>query len=1464
MAISTNIKNYATAHGKGEGGGGGGTTIIMGNINNNDLPDNINVGSITAENGNIDYLNGKSLSYNDGGFIYISANDGTIAKLRGDEISYKDGVISRLQSDEITTGKLKADEAEIDKATINTINSKNITTEYLTVTKQAHFFELIVDKIRSVGGTTIQTAANCVIDWVKAYDANDNEVALDANDVAYYNVYWRATEPSGRQITNDWKPFDQAICQSFNNVSAGVNYDISNKYYWRLVTELLPDTYMNINTGATTTQANAGVNSVQITNRTITYKDYQDADQTLVNKFDIVAQTIPNVQTGASWNSSTETMTTTNTVFGIQLTSQSDLDNIVPTKFSFDCSSARLSVGIYYVDSTSQYFPAPDIAQTHYEYDLNTDNNIEAIIITNADEVQWHLVHGITLSNTDKDANLSGSSSIPSKGDNIAQLGYRWNANGADANDKKRASAIIIAAYQTPDSELTAPSYAQYQNITDYDLSSHRGTYMDANGSKFIGDFWIDNDTSIINYIDSHAPTYNLYTAYATTADYGQQRITSLSDSTGCQYMGICPTPAATQPTNFNDYSWIAIQGNQGPVGPQGPAGQDGSNAIQYVLADQGSVATVVASLDSNNNVAKQLSINLRYKVVVIEGATARYATMQEMRDFPRQTGTDDGCYAYVKMSLDQNNANYRYIKMSLNTNDSDTSDALFTFAREITNEYVINTNEVLVIALINYNAINSEQDSIPVTSTNLQYTLYTTNMQITLAPSASLRIIQGDHASISTLVTGQEQNTQDISQLQQTASQISSTVSSHTTEINDINGDITNINNDISQIQQTSTSIISKVENLNAGSKNYFNYTYTQFAEGAVPYIQGYGLEVKGTTGNSQRYSQVNNLDFDEKGGDFSVTCWMRMQSTDKNVLVGLCNTNPNNITTNDGRVTVTTTWQKYSFNYNVTDANTNVQNVNGHITFSLAQGDSFTDTNRLYVKYLMITRGNIPSDFNLSWRDYDSVMTKQDALIVSDDMWNYRSNLNKTANKFKGYDIYECAGSTVSSDTNYVDVINISGIQVKQNKIYTLSFYAKTNGSSSINNTAEATGLGRNAYMYNANPIYSAMGIDEASRQEDINNPIGHPSKGNKSDGATNYKLNNSWQQFIIHWYNQNSVLSSFIAMRLFGQESTTISLEPFSIAGVEVREGWWDVDGINSSSMIKQTADEIELKVKNTGINIDDGTITLSADNTFVDGNLVLKYNEGAQGLIFRNSSNQDGLKISTSNLPQLSTWLNEYPGYPKLDVATNGFGFQSGSRYLYASTSDLALHDGSAGGVNNEYQIDVTLRQDGGNIGQIKDYIGQTEFGSNDNNTAYVKFLASETMVQHNGVRIIQPAQNYNYSNFKVTSKDKILLCAPNGNKQTSSDSRERAVTLNFPSNCVGHYYFIKRLYDVGRIYINGYVYAGTLNLSNTPMHNPYIDDNGLWMAIIVDGLDSTYNGTQIILNKIANNDRPNID
>ena len=81
MAITTNIKNYPATHGKNEGGGGG-TTIIMGG-GNADIPADLNVTSISADRGDISLLKGKSLTFNDGQFIYIGSSEGTVNKIRG-------------------------------------------------------------------------------------------------------------------------------------------------------------------------------------------------------------------------------------------------------------------------------------------------------------------------------------------------------------------------------------------------------------------------------------------------------------------------------------------------------------------------------------------------------------------------------------------------------------------------------------------------------------------------------------------------------------------------------------------------------------------------------------------------------------------------------------------------------------------------------------------------------------------------------------------------------------------------------------------------------------------------------------------------------------------------------------------------------------------------------------------------------------------------------------------------------------------------------------------------------------------------------------------------------------------------------------------------------------------------------------------------------------------------------------
>ena len=118
--------------------------------------------------------------------------------------------------------QIDADYAAILKAFIGEMSATSITTENLTVTKSAHFFELVIDQIKAAGGAVLFTPANGFT--VRKYDKIEGG----------WRLYFLANE-RGSAIRNMWQINDQAICQSFNNVNAGINYDISNKYYWSVV-----------------------------------------------------------------------------------------------------------------------------------------------------------------------------------------------------------------------------------------------------------------------------------------------------------------------------------------------------------------------------------------------------------------------------------------------------------------------------------------------------------------------------------------------------------------------------------------------------------------------------------------------------------------------------------------------------------------------------------------------------------------------------------------------------------------------------------------------------------------------------------------------------------------------------------------------------------------------------------------------------------------------------------------------------------------------------------------------------------------------------------------------------------------------------------------------------------------------------------------------------------------------------
>ena len=501
LISGANISNYPKPHGSGttgsstviyKGGGGGGNDSSFD-------PSNCRVTKLTANIASIDSITAKNANINNASILYLMSTEGQIAKISGEELNYNYGTINHLTSDEVTTNALTVkDSATIAKLIADYIQSNEITTDYLTVTKSAHFFELIIDKIRSVQGTQMNTAANCTIDYVEAYNSNNVKVNITSENIAYFRVYWKNTDDDGKSISNDWLPLDQAICESFN-VNTGVSYDVSNKYYWRKVTATDGGTpkYVNLNTQEVRNSAPA--------NYTITFNSsylFCYGDRSTENNYQAFTVTS---QVLNEYNATSYTWTPSSTLYGLQITPTDQNAMLMNNSFSFHTTAkTKLNIGVYYGDNSFEYFPASNYAT---EYSITTQENkpVEAFVITTAVIDTWSACNWIDLSNTVMDATKAGKSAIPSAGDVLCQLGYRYTElsgyentdawRTAHRDEVSRASAIIIAAYETPDNgdaehgipAVFPPSYAQYQNIIDFNLTSHRGTYFDATGAYFKG-----------------------------------------------------------------------------------------------------------------------------------------------------------------------------------------------------------------------------------------------------------------------------------------------------------------------------------------------------------------------------------------------------------------------------------------------------------------------------------------------------------------------------------------------------------------------------------------------------------------------------------------------------------------------------------------------------------------------------------------------------------------------------------------------------------------------------------------------------------------------------------------------------------------------------------------------------------------------------------------------------------------
>lgn len=162
----------------------------------------------------------------------MAASTATFNTISSTNINNTDTITtSTLSATNTATTTLNADDADI-----KTLLSGTITTDYLTVTKSAHFWELIIDKINATNGAIILSPAHAKVE----------EVVNEGNK---YTLYWKAEDKeSGKKISNDFSIGDQILCQTFNTAE-GIEYNKNNKYYWAVVdgigTEQKTDTLSN-------------------------------------------------------------------------------------------------------------------------------------------------------------------------------------------------------------------------------------------------------------------------------------------------------------------------------------------------------------------------------------------------------------------------------------------------------------------------------------------------------------------------------------------------------------------------------------------------------------------------------------------------------------------------------------------------------------------------------------------------------------------------------------------------------------------------------------------------------------------------------------------------------------------------------------------------------------------------------------------------------------------------------------------------------------------------------------------------------------------------------------------------------------------------------------------------------------------------------------------------------------------
>lgn len=160
---------------------------------------------------------------------------------------YGDGSIfmQKANFDDLSSHTIKADILNIIDGYIQSLSSKDITTENLLVTGQAHFFELVIDKIKAAGGAVMLTPAdgfkvvkverNTATQRTKLYflaeEPNFETTKEEAQD--YGESYTEQVNPDFKYLFNQWEIGDHALLMDINKGQKDLNpYSYEERSYY--------------------------------------------------------------------------------------------------------------------------------------------------------------------------------------------------------------------------------------------------------------------------------------------------------------------------------------------------------------------------------------------------------------------------------------------------------------------------------------------------------------------------------------------------------------------------------------------------------------------------------------------------------------------------------------------------------------------------------------------------------------------------------------------------------------------------------------------------------------------------------------------------------------------------------------------------------------------------------------------------------------------------------------------------------------------------------------------------------------------------------------------------------------------------------------------------------------------------------------------------------------------------------